>query len=873
MARKQTESCPRERISFNHNWRFCREDVSSPHQQLAYAQLLHWIAATGTELINEGVSKPVSPHEPPAIDDDILSTQFDDSNWRQLDLPHDWAIEGPFSQDLPGETGKLPWQGVGWYRKHFTVDVADSGKCIFLDIDGAMSHSAIWLNGKLLGGWPYGYSSYRIELTPHLVFGGDNVLAVRLENPPHSSRWYPGSGLYRNLWLVKTHPVRIRHWGTFVSTPRVTSREAIVNVDVTLENTSDTECELVLNTTVYALGDAGKASEKHFACAEPFSLKLDTHFQTVRTQVITIKKPRLWSLKHRHRYLAVTTLECGGKQIERVETPFGIRTIRFDPDHGFFLNDEPTSLQGVCLHHDLGALGAAVNTRALERQIEIMQSMGCNSIRTSHNPPAPELLDLCDRMGMLVIDEAFDCWRRGKKWPSDVPENDPNIHYFDYAGNFDDWHERDLRALVRRDRNHPCVVMWSIGNEVVEQWYPDGWKLSSRLAGIAREEDRTRPVTAAFNAEIAGYSGFQTALDVLGYNYKPREYAKLRQSNPTLCIVGSETASTISTRGEYFFPVTNDKLHGQANFQVSSYDLSAPWWSNIPDDEFRGLDECPGVAGEYVWTGFDYLGEPTPYNADSSNLLNFTDPVERRVAEQELQRIGQIRVPSRSSYFGIVDLAGFPKDRFYLYQARWRPNLRMAHILPHWNWPERIDEVTPVHVYSAADEAELFLNGKSLGHRKRKRYQYRFRWDEVVYQPGELKVITYKNGKKWATAVRKTTGPAQKITLVPDRKSIRADGYDLAFVTVMISDEHGEVVPRSHNLLQFAISGPGVIVALDNGDPTSLESFQGNERHAFNGLALVVVRSVSGQAGKISLTVQSEGLCGTSATLQSKLLT
>ncbi len=327
-------------------------------------------------------------------------------------------------------------------------------------------------------------------------------------------------------------------------------------------------------------------------------------------------------------------------------------------------------------------------------------------------------------------------------------------------------------------------------------------------------------------------------------------------------IIGSETASTISTRGEYFFPVTNDKLNGRANFQVSSYDLSANRWSNIPDDEFRALDECPEVAGEYVWTGFDYLGEPTPYNSDSSNLLNFTDPAQRQLAQLELQRIGQIRVPSRSSYFGIVDLAGFPKDRFYIYQARWRPNLRMAHILPHWNWPERIGEITPVHVYSAADEAELSLNGKSLGRRKRKRLQYRFRWDQVVYQPGELTVVTYKNGKKWATAVRKTTGPARRVILNSDRKSLCADGCDLAYVTVMIADEHGEIVPRSHNLLHFGVSGPGVIAALDNGDPTSFEPFQGAERRAFNGLALVVVRSISGQPGEITLTAQSEGLRG-----------
>ncbi len=868
MARTKTTRPPRERILFNDDWRFHREDGHNAAPRFEYSQIRDWILSTGAELINEGVARPARPAAEPQIDENKFLPQFDDGKWRPLDLPHDWAIEGPFSQDLPGETGKLPWAGIGWYRKHFSLDEADSGKCIFLDVDGAMSHSAIWLNGKLIGGWPYGYSSFRVELTPYVNVGGDNVLAIRLENPPNSSRWYPGSGLYRNLWLVKTNPVRVRQWGTFITTRRVSAREATINLDITLENTTDAERELILNTTIFALADHGRAAP--VARAEPSELKLRSHFQTMRTHVVRIKKPQLWSLKHRHRYLAVTTVSCGDTEIDRVETPFGIRSVRFDPDRGFFLNDEHITLKGVCLHHDLGALGTAVNIRALERQLEIMQSMGCNSIRTSHNPPAPELLDLCDRMGILVIDEAFDCWRRGKKWPPDVAESDPNIRYFDYATDFDDWHERDLRALVRRDRNHPSVVMWSIGNEVVEQWYPDGWKLATRLAGIVREEDRTRAVTSAFNGEMAGYSGFQTALDVVGYNYKPQEYVKLHRSNPTLAIVGSETASTISSRGEYFFPVTNDKLQGQVNFQVSSYDLSANWWSHIPDVEFRGLDECPAVAGEYVWTGFDYLGEPTPYNADSSNLLNFTDPVERQFAEQELKRIGQIRVPSRSSYFGIVDLAGFPKDRFYIYQARWRPNLRMAHILPHWNWPERLGEITPVHVYSAADEAELFLNGKSLGRRKRKRLQYRFRWDEVIYQPGELKVITYKRKKKWATAVCRTTGPAHQLTLEPDRKSLSADGCDLVFVTVKITDEQGSLVPRTHNLIQFTVAGPGNIVALDNGDPTSFEPFQGSSHKAFNGLALVVLRSMSGQAGKITLTAQSEGLKANSTTIQSK---
>ncbi len=517
MTRRQSFNLTRERICFNSDWRFHRDDTACADYKFQYLQIRDWILATGNELINEGLVKPCRPTDQPEIDEISRLPQFDDSNWRLVNLPHDWAIEGPFSQDLPGETGKLPWHGVGWYRKHFSLEQSDSGKCIFLDIDAAMSHSAIWLNGRLLGGWPYGYSSFRIELTSYVEFGSDNVLAIRLENPPNSSRWYPGGGLYRNLWLVKTQPIRVRHWGTFVSTPRVSTRLAVVNVDITLENATDSECELNLNTYVVALDENDQPSEKHIVAAEPLSLKLDAHYQTVRTQVVLVKKPRLWSLKHRHRYIAVTTLDSGGKELDRVETPFGIRRVRVDPDHGFFLNDEHVTLKGVCLHHDLGALGTAVNTRALQRQIEIMQSMGCNSIRTSHNPPAPELLDLCDRMGILVIDEAFDCWRRGKKMASDIPENDPNVRYCDYAADFIDWHERDLRAMVRRDRNHPCVIMWSIGNEVSEQWR-SGWLEMGHTTRWYREGRRpySSLVTSAFNNEMAGYSGYQTAVDVLG---------------------------------------------------------------------------------------------------------------------------------------------------------------------------------------------------------------------------------------------------------------------------------------------------------------------------------------------------------------------
>ncbi|WP_415911003.1 glycoside hydrolase family 2 TIM barrel-domain containing protein [Oleiharenicola sp. Vm1] len=562
---------------------------------------------------------------------------------------------------------------------------------------------------------------------------------------------------------------------------------------------------------------------------------------------LVVKAPKLWSLRERHRYVAETRVLRDGKVIDGVRTPFGIRSIAISPERGFLLNGEHVVLNGVCNHHDLGALGAAINVRALERQLEILQAMGCNAIRTSHNPPAPELLELCDRLGFVVMVEAFDAWRLGKKRD-------------DYSRVFDDWHEKDLRAMVRRDRNHPCVVQWSIGNEVRELFEADGWKLAAHLAAIVREEDRTRPVVAGMHNVNAPYMGFQGVLDIVGYNYKPGDYAKLRARYPQLVIEGSETASTISSRGEYFFPVADDKALGRSDFQVSSYDLYTPRWALPPDVEWKGLDENPPVLGEFVWTGFDYLGEPTPFNADATNLLNFADPAARERAAKELAELGKIRVPSRSSYFGIIDLAGFPKDRFYLYQSRWRPDLRMAHILPHWNWPERVGQVTPVQVYSSGDEAELFLNGQSLGRKRRGPFEYRFRWDDVRYQPGELKVVTYKHGQPWADAVVRTTGPAAAVRLKADRTALRADGQDLVFVTAEVVDAQGLVVPRAKSLLKFSVEGPADLVATDNGDATSHVSFQSPERAAFNGLALLVVRPRAGGGGAIRIRAAAEGL-------------
>ncbi|MEA3189117.1 MAG: beta-galactosidase [Chthoniobacter sp.] len=847
----------RQRISLNRDWRFQKDDPAEAAGVLSYEKIKVGVVAGGMEFLKNPLPLSVTTKD---LGAEVSYTQgnYDDGSWRTLTLPHDWGIEGPFKQEYAGETGKLPWWGIGWYRKHLNVPEADKGQRLFLDIDGAMSYSCVWINGHFVGGWPYGYSSYRVELTPYVKFGEENVLAVRLDNPKDSSRWYPGGGIYRNVWLVTTAPVHIAHWGTYITTPEVTPTAATVAIKTMIANQADAEANMIVRTEIFAIDGASAKHGSAVASVEKDGSKIAREANEVDECRITLKDPKLWDLNQPNLYCAVTTLVQDGKEVDRYETTFGIRTIKFDPDKGFLLNGKVVKLQGVCDHHDLGALGSAINTRALERQVDILKEMGCNAIRTSHNPPAPELLDWCDRKGIVVMDESFDCWRAKKKTN-------------DYHLLFDEWHEKDLRALIRRDRNHPCVVLWSVGNEVSElRNGAEGSKIARELVAIAHDEDPTRPTIAACHILQAGYNGIQKELDVFGYNYKPFEYGKFKQKNPEIPLLGSETASCISSRGEYFFPVSENKDLGKADFQMSSYDLYAPSWATPPDAEFKGQDEFPFVGGEFVWTGFDYLGEPTPYNSDASNLLNFTDQKERDKMQKELEELGKIQVPSRSSYFGIVDLCGFKKDRFYLYQSRWRPDLAMAHILPHWTWPDRAGEVTPVHVYTSGDEAELFLNGKSLGRKKKEQYQYRLRWDEVKYEPGELRVVAYKVGKKWAEETMKTTGAAGKVSLEPDRKTIKADGQDLAFVTVTVADKDGALVPRSKNRLQFSVSGPGEIIAVDNGDATDLHSFQSKERKAFNGLCLVVVRTVEGKPGPIVLKATSDGLAAGETTISAE---
>jgi beta-galactosidase len=868
---------PRERLSINDGWRFQQGDPAGNTTPLLYdvrpevtdarddkaadstpeeaariaaakqGVLKPWILPTANAFIKDPAKRHTRPAGDPGGDVSYVRGDFDDSGWQAVRLPHDWAIAGPFLEEgNHGGMGRLPSWGVGWYRKKLKIPAGDAGKLIRLEVDGAMAYATVWLNGRLVGGWPFGYSSWQVDLTPYVNFGGDNQLAIRLDNPPSSSRWYPGGGIYRNVWLTKTQTVRVAQWGTFVTAREVSADSATVDVAVTIANGSEEKTVVDVATTIHSLSGEGKRETRAVVELPVTSLTLAPGEEGVANESVTISLPRLWGpppTQTPHRYVAVTRVTRGDELVDVYETRFGIRDVQWDAERGVIVNGERIRIQGVNQHHDLGALGAAFNLRAAERQLELLRDLGCNAIRMSHNPPAPELLELTDRMGFLVIDESFDCWER-KKTPLD-------FHLI-----FPDWSEADTRALVRRDRNHPSVILWSIGNEVGEQ-YTDaaGAAVAKRLHDIVREEDPTRPTTTAMNWAKADMP-LPAVVDVINLNYQgegirqepefegtdrirtPPQYPNFRAKFPGKVIISSESASAFSTRGVYLFPVSplvsapvRDGRGGDSKQKVvSSYELHAVDFGSTADKVFATQDKHPYVAGEFVWTGWDHLGEPTPY------------------------------YESRGSYCGIIDMAGFKKDRFYLYQSRWRPELPMAHLLPHWTWPERVGEVTPVHVFTSGDEAEVFLNGRSLGRKKKGAFEYRLRWDEVVYEPGRLEVVAYKNGKEWARDEVRTAGEAAKIELMTDRASIGADGRDLAFVTVRVADKDGLTAPRADHSLRFTVEGAGEFVASDNGDPRSFEEFPQPTRKAFSGLCLVIVRAKPGQTGEIKVTVSGDGL-------------
>ncbi len=794
------------RVNFDANWRFYKGEA-------------------------EGAEKP----------------EFDDSNWRLLRLPHDWAIEGPFDETLNPSTGALPISGTGWYRKSFILPSNARGRIFTLVFDGAMSNSTVWVNGEELGGRPYGYSSFYFDLTPHLHFGSEaNVVAVRLAPEPDSSRWYPGAGIYRNVWMDVTAPVHVAEWGTYVTTPQVADGKATVSVKTEIRNQSGNDARVEVRQTI--LDSSGKAVSNGSAGTVVVSADAT---RTIPVS-LTVTNPQRWDMDHPYLYMLVTEVVDGQRVIDKYSTTFGIRTIAFDRDKGFLLNGKTRRLHGVCLHHDLGALGAAVNRRATERELQIMKAAGVNAVRTSHNPPSPELLELSDRMGLVIMDESFDMWHIAK-----VPNG--------YSKYFDQWSERDLRDMARRDRNHPSIILWSIGNEIPEQNSPDGWKEAKRLTDFFHEEDPTRPTTSAMNDwDAAIRNHFADNVDIKGFNYQPMHYEQIMHDHPDWVIYGSETESCVSSRGVYNLPIV--AYEKPPSHQISSYDTVAPFWAYCPDVEFTYQDKLPNVLGEFVWTGFDYIGEPTPYwDGNSGDTKDDW--------------------PARSSYFGFVDLAGFPKDNYYLYQSEWtsRP---MVHILPHWNWEGREGQTIPVMAYSNAEEVELFVNGKSLGRKKRFSDEwempvghnvsdtgkfvtkYRRIW-QVPYQPGNLKAVAYSDGKQVGEEEIRTAGAPARIKLIADRRVIHADGDDLSYITVRVEDKDGNLCPLADNLIHFDVSGAGEIAGVDNGNAATTEPFHADHRKAFNGMALLILRSHA-DAGKIHVIATGDGLPPSQLDIQTK---
>ena len=768
--------------------------------------------------------------------------QFSAGGWRTIDLPHDWSIERvPGSPSLfdpkcpSGSGGGFLPGGIGWYRKTFTLPATERGRQVCVEFDGVYMDSDVWLNGRHLGHHPYGYTSFEYDLTPNLKWDAPNVLAVRVNVEQPCSRWYSGAGIYRHVWLTSTSPVHVAHWGTYVTTPDISDTTATVRVQTRVASDATSAPGVVLRTRI--LDADGEPVGQAESDADMSGVNERTFSQSLK-----VSAPHRWSLETPCLYTVVSEVFVGGHVVDSYRTPFGIRTIEFTEDRGLFVNGRHVQVQGVCDHHDQGCLGAAAYDRSIERQVEILKAMGCNAIRTSHNPPAPKLLEVCDRLGMLVMDEAFDEWKKNKTANG-------------YGRFFDAWSERDLRSMLQRDRNHPCVVLWSIGNEIEEQGDNRmGGKIARRLAAICHEEDPTRPVTSACNnAPGAVKTGYADALDVFGINYNINQYETWKGQRK---LIGSETSSTVSTRGAYNLSIDQGRfvIEPRQNTQCTAYDVYRPAWAVLAELQLKLMKDDPWMTGEFVWTGFDYLGEPTPFPW-----------------------------PAVTSYFGIVDLCGFAKDRFYLYQSQWTDK-PMVHILPHWTWPGFEGHGVPVWCYSNAETVELFLNGKSLGQQRmgqgplekfvieervdrktKKRYATEIQtgwlhlaWD-VPFEPGLLKAVARRGDQVVASDEVATVGPPAKLALEVDRPRIAADGQDLAFVTVRVLDAQGRPCPDADNLVHFDLTGPAALAGVGNGNPISHEDFQAPQRKAFHGLCLAVVKA-GGEPGAVRLSASSAGL-------------
>lgn len=795
----------------------------------------------------------------------------DGGKWETVTIPHDWAIYGPFdrSNDLQkvtveqngeteatwktGRTGGLPYVGKGYYRT--TIEVPDTAGSVFtFEFDGAMSNPQVTVNGKKIGNWAYGYNSFYINVPAGVMVPGENTVEVSLENKEKSSRWYPGAGLYRNVRLVKTSPVHVPTWGTYVTTPYVSAGEASVRLSTEIAGAKKGEKIMVKTDIVDPDGKTVATNNSMYhAQGQPF------------VQDFLVENPRRWSTDTPWLYEARITLSIDGRETDRYTTRFGIRSLDYIPEKGFFLNGEYTKFKGVCMHHDLGPLGAAVNRAALAHQIEMLKEMGANAIRTSHNMPAPELVELCDQMGMMLMVEPFDDWGFRPK-----SENG-------YGSIFNKWAEKDMENMLRHYRNNASVVMWSVGNEVPSQWGPDGVSELVMLQDICHRLDPTRPVTCGMDQYGAVIdNGFAATLDIPGFNYKPQYYTQAYEILPQRLVLGTETASTVSSRGVYTFPMelAADKKH-EGN-QSSGYDTEFCSWSNIPDIDFSMDDDYPWMIGQFVWTGFDYLGEPSPYDTDAW--------------------------PSHSSVFGIIDLASLPKDRYYLYRSQWNSESPTLHVLPHWNWAGREGKVTPVVAYTSYPTAELFINGKSYGKKSKaavepldysKRHslpfhergkawdddrvqdrkamdRYRLIWDDAVYEPGEVKVVAYDaEGKPAEEKIVRTAGKADHLVLSANREALKADGDDLVYITVQAADKNGNIVPTDSREVKFAVKGAGKFRAAANGDPTSLRLFHLPATDLFSGAATAIVQADASK-GTVTLEAKAKGLKGAKITIPVK---